>query len=290
MKTPNRSISEKLHDHFDSLTRAERQLANSLLENYPVSGLASITRVAQKAGVSTPTVARMVQKLGFKGYPEFQAALRGELEAQISNPISKHDIWAEHAPQEHILNRFAEAVMQNVRRTLRQIDPAEFDGACGLLADPARRVYIVGGRITRALADYLFTHLQVAREGVTLVASNSNAWPHYVLDMKAGDVLVIFDIRRYEHDLLRLAEMARARGVEIVLFTDQWGSPASKCATHRFNARIVAPSAWDSNAVTMLLVETMVACVQGHTWDSTKERMSELEELFDRTKLFRKFI
>jgi len=290
LKTPNRSISEKLHDAFDTLTRAERQLANSLLENYPVSGLASITAVAQNAGVSTPTVARMVQKLGFTGYPDFQAALRDELEAQISNPITKHDIWAEHVPQEHILNRFADAVTQNMRRTLRRIDPAEFDGACALLADPARRIYIVGGRITRALADYLFTHLQVAREGVTLIASNSNAWPHYVLDMKAGDVLVIFDVRRYEHDLLRLAEMAQAHGAGIVLFTDQWGSPVSKCATHRFNARIEVPSAWDSNAAMMLLVETMIAAVQTLTWDSTKERISDLEDLFDRTKLFRKFI
>ena len=130
----------------------------------------------------------------------------------------------------------------------------------------------------------------MAREGVTLIASNSNAWPHYVLDMKAGDVLVVFDVRRYEHDLLRLADMAKARGAEIILFTDQWGSPTSKFATHRFNARIEAPSAWDSNAVTMLLVETMIACVQAHTWSDTKERLGELEGLFDRTKLFRKFI
>lgn len=67
MTTPESTIAEKLQTKFDSLTRAERQLANSLLDNYPVSGLASITTVAQNAEVSTPTVARMVQKLGFKG-------------------------------------------------------------------------------------------------------------------------------------------------------------------------------------------------------------------------------
>ena len=51
---------------FDVLTRAEKQLAESLLDNYPVSGLGSITTIAENAGVSTPTVVRMVQKLGFK--------------------------------------------------------------------------------------------------------------------------------------------------------------------------------------------------------------------------------
>ena len=66
------TISERLQAKFDALTRAERQLADAIMENYPVSGLGSITSVAQKAGVSTPTVARLVQKLGFKGFPGFQ--------------------------------------------------------------------------------------------------------------------------------------------------------------------------------------------------------------------------
>jgi DNA-binding MurR/RpiR family transcriptional regulator len=42
-----------------------------MLDNYPVSGLGSITTSRRKRGVSTPTVARMVQKLGYKGYPDF---------------------------------------------------------------------------------------------------------------------------------------------------------------------------------------------------------------------------
>lgn len=289
MTAPQRTVAEKLKDQFDTLTRAERQLADSLVESYPVSGLASITVVASNADVSTPTVARMVQKLGFKGYPEFQAALRAELQAQIADPIAKHERWAQNAPEAHILNRFADAVSQNMRRTLRQIDPVDFDATCTMLADPVRTVHIVGGRITRSLADYLFTHMQATREDVTRVASNSNAWPHYVLNMKAGDVFVIFDVRRYEHDLLRLAEMAKERGVEIILFTDQWGSPISKLAAHQFNCRIEVPSAWDSSTTTMLVVETVIACVQDLTWEVTSGRLEELEELFDKTRLFRKF-
>ena len=70
------TIAEKLQNEFDSLTRAEKQLAHSLLENYPVSGLGSITTVARDADVSTPTVVRMVKKLGFSGFPSFQAELR----------------------------------------------------------------------------------------------------------------------------------------------------------------------------------------------------------------------
>ena len=63
MSESSETIAERLQGAFDSLTRAEKQLADSLLHNYPVSGLSSITRVAENADVSTPTVVRMVQKL-----------------------------------------------------------------------------------------------------------------------------------------------------------------------------------------------------------------------------------
>lgn len=284
------TVAERMRARFDDLTRAERQLASAMLANYPVTGLGSITLVAEAAEVSTPTVVRMAKKLGFAGFPQLQAALRSELEATISNPIAKHDHWAQDAPDTHILNRFAAAALENMRLTLNQLDPAVFDAVTDLLSDEQRKIYVVGGRITRALADYLFTHLQAIRNDVTLVASNSNTWPHYVLNMAEGDVLVVFDIRRYEHDILRLAEMARERGVKLVIFTDHWGSPAASNADHSFHARIEAPSAWDSSMVSLFIVEALIAAVQNETWKDSKDRMHELEKLFDETKLFRKFV
>ncbi|PLX37557.1 MAG: RpiR family transcriptional regulator [Hyphomicrobiales bacterium] len=284
------TVAERIQAKFDVLTRAERQLANAMMQNYPISGLGSITAVAETSGVSTPTVARMAKKLGFNGFPELQAALRSELEATISNPIAKHDRWAENAPDTHILNRFADAVSDNMRRTLKQLNPEAFNEVTALLADKDRAIGIVGGRITRAIADYFFTHMQVIRTGVTLIAPNANTWPHYLLNMKPGDVLVAFDIRRYENDVLRLAEMARERGIVLVLFTDQWGSPAAKYAAHSFHCRIEVPSAWDSSVVTLFIVEALIAAVQTTMWDETKDRMATLEGLFDQMKMFRKFI
>ncbi|WP_069298707.1 MurR/RpiR family transcriptional regulator [Neptunicoccus sediminis] len=283
------TISDRIQRELDRLTRAERQLAQSILENYPASGLGPLATLAKDANVSAPTVARMVQKLGFKGYPEFQTELREELKAKAKNPIAKHDTWAEGAPSGHVLNRFTDAVIDNIRHTLGQIDPDDFDAACGLIGDPDRALYIVGGRITHTMAEYLFLHAQVIRASVTHIQSTSNAWPHYLLDVKQGDVFVIFDNRRYENNTLKLAEMAHGMGAKIILFTDQWRSPVHHLADICFSSRIVVPSAWDSAATTLLLVESVIAAIQDQNWAQTKERTERLEDMFDQTKLFRKF-
>ncbi|GAK69184.1 putative RpiR family transcriptional regulator [Agrobacterium rubi TR3 = NBRC 13261] len=282
------TVSDVIQAQYETLTRAEKRLAESLLGNYPVSGLGSITIVAENAGVSTPTVARMVQKLGFKGYAEFQGRLHQELEATISNPIAKHDRWASNAPGLHILNRFADAITGNLRDTLSDLDTASFDNAATLLADRKRSIYFVGGRITGAIAEYFFTHMQVIRPKTALMSSNSSSWPQYMLNMNAGDVLVIFDIRRYEQDMVTLAQVAHDNNVRILLFTDQWTSPVSRFAEHTFRVRIEAPSAWDSSVVTLFVVEALIEAVQSNGWDETRQRMNSLEGLFEQTRLFRK--
>ena len=208
------TIADLISRHEDTLTRAERQLAGILLGNYPVSGMGTIAELAGRAQVSPPTVLRLVSKIGFNGFAEYQAALRQELEARISNPITKHDNWSATAPDTHILNEFTDAVIGNIRQSLAQIDHQSFDAACALMADTDRKLFISGGRISGRIADYLYLHMQVMRPHVKRIDASSNAWPHDILDLKQGDVLCVFDIRRYENSTLRMAEMARERGAE----------------------------------------------------------------------------
>ncbi len=282
----NLTIAERIRAQFDMLTKSERNLADVIMENYPASGLGSITSIAKLANVSTPTVMRMSKKIGFKGFPELQQKLRLEIKDTISSPIAKHDQWAEGTSNSHILNRFADSVMDNLRQSLGQLDVAEFDAVTDILVNKKNAVYVVGGRITRSLADYFSTQMQVMRDNVTLIPPNSNSWAHYLINMQAGDILIAFDIRRYETDILYLAEMAKKRKIKLILFTDQWGSPVTKYADHIFYSRIEVPSAWDSNMVNMFIIEALLANMQNKNWNVTKKRMKTIEKLFDETKLF----
>jgi DNA-binding MurR/RpiR family transcriptional regulator len=281
------SVKMRIQERMETLTRSERQLVSVLLQDYPVGGLGSITELAKRAGVSTPTVIRTARKLGFEGFPDMQGAIREEIAAQIKEPISKKDAWRTNASDEHTLNQFAGAVSSNIRNTLQRLSPDAFDAVVSILADSKRHVYLAGGRITRSNADYLFNHLQIIRPNVTLLSQSPNVWPQYLLDMGSHSVLILFDIRRYESDLLKLATLARDRQCSIVLFTDQWGSPISRLSDHCFHALVEAPSSWDSTIAIMLIVEALITDVQDHRWEESKGRIEELESMFGKTKLFR---
>lgn len=282
------TIEDRMRAALADLTRAERQLATHILRHYPVAALGSITALAKAAEVSTPTVVRLCQKLGYKGYPDYQGALRTEVEAMLVSPLAKHDRWAGGVPDTHILNRFADAVVANLQATLGQIDHAEFDAVARLLAEKGRKVFAMGGRITHAHADYFVTLMKVVRPDVTLLSDMSNTWPPALLDMRRGDVLLVFDIRRYENSVLQLVELAVEQGAEVVLVTDRWVSPAAAHARHCLSCHIEAPSAWDSTVSILVLVETLLASVQSLTWGETEGRLKRLETLYDRSRFFRR--
>lgn len=284
----NRLVKDRIAGTTSTLTRAERRVADSLLRDYPVAGLQSITKLAEAAGVSTPTVIRAARKLGFDGFTEFQAALREEASERMKQPILKRDGWPAGRSDSPAFRDFARAAFDNLERTIDRLDPKSFDAAAQVLADSRRNIFLSGGRITRSNADYFFNHLQIVRPGVTLLAQSPNVWPQYILDMDRRSVLVIFDIRRYEADLNRLATLAHDRGATILLFTDQWGSPIAAQADHVFNAMVEVPSAWDSTLAINLIVEALTAEIQTRLWKKTKGRIEALEEMFQTTRIFRK--
>ena len=69
------TVAERLQLLRDELTPAERRVVRALMADYPVAGLGPVAKLAAAAGVSAPTVVRLVTKLSFEGYADFQQSL-----------------------------------------------------------------------------------------------------------------------------------------------------------------------------------------------------------------------
>lgn len=280
-------VRDLLKEKQAELTAAERKLAAVLLDDSLLTGLQSINKLAECAEVSSPTIIRLARKLGFEGFSDMQDAIRDEIGARMKQPLAKLDAAAPSGSLDHIVSRFIKAVSDNINRTLDRLDLAEFDQVAEVLSDPRRRLYLLGGRITRSNAHYFFNHLQIIRPQVTLLDSSPSVWPQSLLDMDASAVLVIFDIRRYEKELEKLANLAVKQGASIVLFTDAWGSPIEKYARFCFRSMVEVPSSWDSTLAINFLIEALVAEVQSRSSDQSAERIAALEQMIGESRIFR---
>ncbi|MBE9555439.1 MAG: MurR/RpiR family transcriptional regulator [Proteobacteria bacterium] len=277
------TIAEAIRYRYGELTTTERKPAQTLLANYPFAGLETVARFAERAGVSGPTILRLVAKLGYSGYAGFQKKLRDELQAQAQSPLTKRPQTADGAAgrQPNFLESFGEAVTGNIEQTLESVHQSEFNAVVELLSDEKRPLYLLGGRFTGAVANYFYQHLHTLRPNVQLISGHESSWRNYLLDTGRRHVLVVFDIRRYQHDVIRFAEESARRGATVVLFTDQWLSPVSGIARHMLTARVTVPSSWDSMIGMFVIVEAMIARISEKMWPTVKSRVEELDRMLN---------
>jgi len=274
------SLAELIRDSLSELTRSERRAAQTLLANYPLQGLETAAQFAEQAGVSTPSILRFVGRIGFGSYADFQRRLKEEVEAQLQSPLAKTEAVPARADRkQRPHDAFAKAVADNVLGTFRYLPAAEMEAVGATLAEPRRPLHILGGRFTDPLARYMTAHLRILRPNVSHLEGQPDNWRDQLIDMNGRDVLFLIDIRRYQSDLKRLAEAATKRRVTTIVLTDQWLSPAARSARHVLPARVSVPSAWDSNAALLAVIEVLIADVMQRRWGESRERMAAIEAL-----------
>jgi len=277
------SIAQTIRQSLGRLTATERKPALALLANYPVPGLEPVAQFAKRAGVSGPTILRLVAKLGFNSYPRFQQALRDELELRGQAPLAKIGArplgqW----PSGDVYSQYGRAIVSNIETSLGEVPRSEFTGTLELLADRSRRISLLGGRFSGSVALQFYLHLRELRPRVQLIGGQTATWVEHLLDIGSKDVLIVFDIRRYQDDVIRFAREAAAQGADIVLFTDQWLSPIAAVARHVFALRTAIPSSWESFGAPSALTEILTACLQAQSWNEARQRMHRLEKIRNR--------
>jgi DNA-binding MurR/RpiR family transcriptional regulator len=272
-------VAELVRQRLNDLSPAERKLARVLLASYPIAGLESVARFAERAHVSPPTVTRFITKLGFSGYPEFQETLRHEVQARLSSPLTRYRDDQPERGTESVLSDALDAAADNLKATVNVLSHRDVNEAVEIIGDVRRRVMVLGGRVSAPLARYLAGQLHLLRPGIALVDSERSAPAQQLIDMRRGDVLVVFDYRRYQADTIESARVASAQGCNVILFTDPWLSPASGFARQVIVTSVDTVGPFDSLVGAMAVVEGVVAAVLGRLGPRAQARMQSLERL-----------
>jgi DNA-binding MurR/RpiR family transcriptional regulator len=275
--TPPR-VGELVRQRQGEMSPSERKLARVLLASYPIAGLESVARFAERARVSPPTVTRFITKLGFRGYPEFQEALRQEVQARLSSPLARYHEDAERATDSAIAAAL-EISVHNLQATLDLISLHDVEEVVDLLSDVRRQVLVLGGRLSRPLARYLAHQLHLLRPGVAVVDAERTDAAQQLIDLRRGDVLMVFDYRRYQPDSIESARIAADRGVNVVVFTDPWLSPASAFARQVVVTSVETGGPFDSLVGATAVLEALVTAVLRRLGNRAESRMQSLERL-----------
>ena len=121
--------------------------------------------------------------------------------------------------------------------------------------------------------------LHLLRPGISLVDVERSVPAQQLIDVRKGDVLIVFDYRRYQADTIESARIAGTQGCNVVLFTDPWLSPASAFARQVLVTSVETVGPFDSLVGATAVVEAMIAAVLNRLGPRAQARMQSLERL-----------
>ncbi len=98
-------------------------------------------------------------------------------------------------------------------------------------------------------------------------------------DLGRRDVLVVFDYRRYQLDVMAYASQAAALDVRILLFTDQWLSPISDLAEVTIVSPLEVASPYDTLAPAIAQMEALTAHIVSTLGDDARARIERIEKV-----------
>jgi len=274
-------VPERIRHRIGDMSPSERRIARALLAGPLTIGLQSSARLAERVGVSGPTVSRFAARLGFDNYAEFQSALREDVAARVMSPV---DVFRQHTAQanDDVLGAAGHDLGAAVADTLAGLAVEDFTLAASLLADTRRHVLVVGGWFSHLLAGYLAAILREFRPLVREVPPVAGERAAAIADARKKDVVVAFDFRRYEQDTFEFARAVRDAGARVVLFTDPWLSPVADIADTVLPAKVVGPSPFESLTPTLAVVETLLTSVAERLGETARERIEHFGGIADR--------
>ena len=273
------AIRDRLTDGEIAFTRAELKIVRQLLSNYPAAGLNTVAHLAAAADVSNPTVVRFANKLGFEGYPEFQAALLSEVQERMSSPLSMLDTRKPSLEQENFYQYFLRASIHALEASMQMLPPGDFEAAIDAAADLNMRVHCLGGRFSGFLAGLLWSHMKQLRGETRWINGSQADQVDQLVDLGKRDVLFVYDYRRYQIDTIRFARQAAKQGARIVLFTDRWVSPIAEIATVTLMAPVDTVSPYDTMVPAIAQTEALIAGLTARLANQSRGRIERMEEL-----------
>ena len=260
-------------------TASELKIANVLLNSYPSAGLTSLSNLAAQAGVSDPTVHRMVIKLGFDGFPGFQQALLAEVDERMNSPLSMLEGMVPDYTDDNVQKSVFRHLAVSLAKVAEQGASVDFRAAVGLLADTSQAVLCCGGRASAFLAWRLASHLNQIRPRTMQIDPSIDRASASLMDMTPGTVLVVYDFRRYQDTVVNYACEAKKRGARILLFTDEWKSPISSFSEITLTSAVQNLSPFDTKVPALAQCEALMAALLRAIPEQARTRMRALETL-----------
>jgi DNA-binding MurR/RpiR family transcriptional regulator len=218
------SILKILGAQLESMTQADRQIAQFIIDHPERMLTLSSAALASATGRSQSSVVKFSQKLGYEGYQQLKLAVNKAkaLEGQSTGGVIHGTIDASDSYMT-ILQKLIGSKLLSMRETASANSEADIEAALDALVK-ARKIQLAGvGASSLVAKDFSFKLLKLGR--TVLLDSDSHIQISNASALNGSDVLMALSHSGRSMETLRIADLAKQRGATLISITGLQPNP-----------------------------------------------------------------
>jgi DNA-binding MurR/RpiR family transcriptional regulator len=273
---------ERLAELFEGrrLSPTQRRIAKYLLDHLPEAAFESSVDLAERAGVSQPSVTRFAVALGFSGYPALRETLRQIALAGATEPAGRklpNQLQAAVAAEARNLEALREALAE----------PGHIVDLGETLASSVP-LTVLGLRISEPLARYFAYAAQRIHPDVRCLTTGGSLVSDLLLQARSagGTWLLAFAMPRYPVETVHALQVARQLGFRTAAITDVPFAPFADDVDVLLPAGVGSQLVFDSYAAPVVLTAAVLQAMADAAPERTQARLDAYEELAERHDFF----
>ena len=206
---------------YDKMGKAEKRIADWLLENPGEILPLSIIDLADKCNCSEATIVRFAKRLGFSGYQELKISLAQETNStSVSTNITSNDSL------EEIYDKVCNDIYCSLERTKMVLNTATLEEVCKKISF-AEKIVIFGLGNSAAIA--LDTSHKLQRTGCNAYAYSDNHMQVIAAShLSPNDVAIGISHSGSSKDIVEALKIAKETGATTIAITNSGKSPIQK--------------------------------------------------------------
>ncbi|MEU1201792.1 MULTISPECIES: MurR/RpiR family transcriptional regulator [Streptomyces] len=277
--------TSQLRELFDGprLSPGQRRIAQYLIENITEAAFLSITDLAERVGVSQPSVTRFAAAVGFSGYP----ALREKLQSiALSTLGSTPGTPAEVTSNE--LQAAVDAEIENLENLRRDFADPDQIIRLGRALSESTPLTVLGLRISVSLAEYFAYAARRIHPDVRLVTRGGSVSYDAILQSReaGGTWVLAFGMPRHAQETLTAIRVAHSAGLRVALITDLALGPLADEADVTFATGTGSRLVFDSYAAPVVLSAALLQAMTDADPERTQARLEEYEQVAEQHQFF----
>lgn len=272
------NIIENIEHIFPNLSKKQKQIAVSIIQDPLSSSFSSIKEMSEKIGVSPASIVRFAKQVTQGGYPQLQEALQAYIQT-VSDPIRRLELnLSSSSKNEDFLAQIIETQLTNLHKTINSQLLASINQAVDMLTK-ADRIFTLGSRGSFSVAYYIGHHLNRVFANTEIIEDNDRV-SDFLLRATNRDVAFMVCLPRHSYRLLTVAKHLSSLGTRIITINSSPRSPFVALSDISLYVLYRSNDFHNSVLSSMLVAEMIISSTISGNMPRALSNLDKIEQVF----------